>query len=84
MTFLGELNFDCNDALMCKIDAKAFLEKLLCDGIHVLYTHYWLIEKFYHIIQSLIDFINQNDSGVIREELSGNYDGTVIKVEILN
>ena len=60
---------------------------MICDGIHVGYTHHWLIKDFYEMIERLTDFI----SSCIRrgyymntaiEELGGNYSGTEIRVII--
>lgn len=82
--YLGNAEFDNNEIWRCKHDSKNFLTKLLCDGIHVSYTHYYLIKYFYDVIESLIDFINKNDSGEICKSLSGNYEGTRISVEIQN
>lgn len=80
--YIGTVNFDNEEIWRCKHDAKNFLTQLLCDGIHISYTHYWLIESFYNIIESLIGFINENDSGEICKSLSGNYEGTMIRVEL--
>ena len=56
--FIGTKTFTNNETWRCKLEAKTFLEQLLCDGIHISHTHYWLMEDFYDIIDSLIDFIN--------------------------
>ena len=42
------------------------------------------MEEFYNIIESLINFIDKNDSGEICKNLSGNYEGTRIDVYIYN
>ncbi len=80
----GVVNLDNDETWRCKYDAKNFLTQLLCDGIHISYTHYWLMEDFYNIIESLINFIDKNDSGEICKNLSGNYEGTRIDVYIYN
>lgn len=82
--YLGYVEFDNNEIWRCKYNAKNFLTQLLCDGIDVSYTHYYLIRYFYDVIESLIEFINRNDSGEICKSLSGNYEGTRISVEIQN
>lgn len=81
--YVGTITFENDDIWKCKYDAKRFLEKFLCDGIHVSYTHYWLLKDFYDSIMSLIEFIEKNNTGEFCEERSGNYDGTYIKVEFL-
>ena len=81
--YIGVMNFQNKDVCECKCNAKIFLEELLCDGIHISYTHYWLIKSFYNIIESLINFINENDAGELCKRLSGNYDGTMIMVEFI-
>lgn len=80
--FIGTKTFTNNETWRCKLEAKTFLEQLLCDGIHISHTHYWLMEDFYDIIDSLIDYINQNDFGTSTRILSGNYSPTTIAVEI--
>lgn len=74
--YIGEMTFDNDDKYHCKSEAKTFLEKFLCDGLHVSYSHYWIIDDFYHAIEALIDFINDNDSGSYVKKLSENYSGT--------
>lgn len=78
----GEMTFEAEPD-RCRIDARTFLHRLLCDGIHVSYTHYWLIKDFYDMIDALITFMYEHDSGSSCERLTGNYDGTYIKVEFL-
>lgn len=67
-----------------RIEATTFLKRLLCDGIHVSYTHEWLILDIYNIIQELISFIHSNTTGAHNVYLTGNYDGTVITVAMTN
>ena len=47
--YIGTIDFENEEAWRCKLDAKTFLEKLLCDGIHISYTHYWLMKDFYSL-----------------------------------
>lgn len=82
--YLGNAEFDNNEIWRCKHDAKNFLTQLLCDGIHISYTHYWLMEDFYNVVESLINFIDKNNSGEICKNLSGNYERTKINVYIYN
>ena len=81
--FVGEMIFEDCDSLVCKADAKSFLQKLLCDGIHVSYTHYYLLEDFYNMIDSFIDFIDCYDRGKYCQSIDGNQDGTEIRVEFI-
>ena len=80
--YVGVVEFETIDIVRCKMDAKDFLERLLCDGIHVSSSHYWLLKDFYDIIDGLMNFINHNNSGECYDTIGGNQDGTVIKVEI--
>lgn len=70
------------DDVQCKIDAKMFLKKILCDFVHVSYTHYWIVNHLYGAVDTLIIFLCNCDSGTHTEELSGNYEGTYISVRI--
>ena len=81
--FVGEMVFEDYDSLVCKADAKSFLQKLLCDGIHVSYTHYYLLEDFYNMIDSFIDLIDCYDRGEYCQSMGGNQDGTEIRVEFI-
>lgn len=81
--YVGAMDFENEDVLKCKLDAKSFLEKLLCDGISISHTHYWLMKLFYNIIEELIDFINNNNSGLLCKDISGNQDGTRIIVTFI-
>ena len=79
--YIGVMDFENEKVLRCKLDAKTFLKQLLCDGIHISYTHYYLIENFYGIIKSLINFIDKNNIGELCKRMYGNYEGTYIRVE---
>ena len=81
--FVGEMIFEDCDSLVCKVDAKSFLQKLLCDGIHVSYTHYYLLEDFYNMIDNFIDFIDCYYGGKYCQSIDGNQDGTEIRVEFI-
>ena len=82
--YIGSKEFENEKQCHCKYEARSFLEELLCDGIHVLSTHYWLLKDFYDIIEALMDFICNNNSGAKYETLGGNQDGTMIMVEIFD
>lgn len=81
--YVGTMDFESEKEWRCKHEVKIFLEKLLCDGFHISYTHYWLLEDFYNIIESLLNFIKENNSGELCKKLSGNYDGTYIKIKFI-
>ena len=81
--YVGAMDFEKEESWRCKNDAKSFLEKLLCNGIHISYTHYWLLQSFYNIIDELIKFITHNDTGTLCKEISGNQNGTKIMVTIM-
>ena len=80
----GSVTFIDKEVWRCKNNAKDFLWKFLCEGIHVSYTHPWLIEDFYHCIRGLVDDIDAFESGssISRQHISGNYDGTILEVFI--
>lgn len=78
--YAGDIMFENVNLSNVKIEAKTFLSKLLCDGLHVLHTHYWLISDFYQLITKLIAFIDDNNEGYTVERLCGNYDGSKIGV----
>lgn len=81
--YVGVMDFENEEVWRCKLDAMSFLEKLLCDGIHISYTHYYLMEDFYNIIESLVEFISQNNTGELCKRITGNYDETFIRVEYI-
>ena len=68
----------------CKSEAKNFLWRFLCNGIHISYTHPWLLKDFYDIMKSLENVINEYKEGisVAKRHITGNYEGTEIKIEI--
>ena len=83
--YVGSMEFKCEEEWRCKSEAKNFLWRFLCDGIHVSYTHPWLLKDFYDIMESLEDVINEYQEGisVAKKHITGNYEGTEIKIEIL-
>lgn len=62
--YLGLKTFEYKNINICKLEAKTFLEDLLCEGIQVNPTHYWLINTFYKAIDSLIKYIDSYNQGV--------------------
>lgn len=81
--YVGTMNFQYEDETACKRNAKDFLERFLCDGISVASSYYYLVKDFYNMIDQLIDFIDNNTSGIQFRRLSGNYSGTIIIVEFV-
>lgn len=81
--YVGEKIFENEDNWKCKNEAISFLEEIMCDGLHISYTHYWLLGEFYYIIESLIKFIDRHDKGDFYEEINGNYSDTFIKIEFI-
>lgn len=82
--YVGSMEFKHEEEWRCKSEAKSFLWKFLCDGIHVSYTHSWLLKDFYDIMESLENVINEYQGGisVVKRHITGNYEGTEIKIEI--
>lgn len=82
--YVGSVEFKYEEEWHCKSEAKSFLWRFLCDGISVSYTHPWLLKDFYDIIKSLENVINEYQEGisVAKRHITGNYDGTEIKIEI--
>ena len=76
--------FENVDMLRCKNNAKDFLWKFLCNGLHFSYARPWLLKDFYKLIESLVDVINNFEAGIFvtRKHISGNYDGTEFEVVI--
>ena len=62
--------------------ARALLKHMLCD-IHVLHTHYYLLDDIYHMFNNAITALN-NKEPFHQERISGNYDGTEIAFMIKN
>lgn len=81
---LGLWNLKIKKLGVVNIKRKVFFGDFLCDGIRVSYTHPWLLKDFYDIIESLENVINEYQGGisVAQRYITGNYEGTEIKIEI--
>lgn len=75
------LSNDYRDDLFCMFAAREFVERLLVQT-SISYTHYSIMEDIYNMIAPVIEFVNRNKVGNIQREMSGNYDGTFVKVSI--
>lgn len=65
-----------------KYQAKNFLEEILCN-IHVSGSHYYLIKDFYEMFDDGIKFISnysEGDGHIFSRYMSGNYEGTELKI----
>lgn len=80
--YVGQHSIECSDLTTCRMGAGDFLQQFLCDGVHVGYTHYYLLAHFYNMIEELLTFLKHNESGSHRVDLSGNYSGTYISIRI--
>lgn len=82
--YIGFMEFKDEEEWKCKNEAKNFLWRFLCDGIHISYTHPWLLKDFYDIMKYLENVINEYQEGISVEkrQITGNYEGTEIKIEI--
>lgn len=78
------MEFKYEEEWRCKSEAKDFIWRFLCDGIHISHTHPWLLKDFYNIMESLENVINEYQEGisVAQRHITGNYEGTKIKIEI--
>lgn len=86
--YSGSVEFAHDKKDRCLMEARDFLYKFLCDGIHISYTHAWLLKYFYNLIESLVNKIydyEPNGSGkyICEESISGNYEGTDFEVLII-
>lgn len=82
--YIGKYVISDADKDKCVRNTISFLDKMLCDGIHVSYTHSHLLADIYGMFNKIEDIVRRNDDGYRRYgyvELSGNYDGTFINVE---
>lgn len=82
--YYGNVFFDSKDypdSTYCMFAAREFVERLLTD-IHVSYTHYYILEDIYQMMQPVIEFVNACKEGIIEKSISGNYSGTFVKVTI--
>lgn len=80
--YIGSKEFCYYDVVRCKEEARAFLAKFLCEGICVLFSHYMLTRELYDKVDALIQFVDNNDSGEVAEVLTGDYEGTTLKITI--
>ena len=81
--YFGSVLYEFSNKLETKMAAKNFLEKLLCEGIQVSSSHYELLGSFFTIIDNCIHFINDCEhEDEYSNILSGNYDGTYIKIVV--
>lgn len=80
--YVGNKVIVSNDNTTSKMEAEQFLSELLCNSIRVNYTHYYVLSRFCDMIDEMITFITSNESGSHRVELSGNYAGTYISVNL--
>ena len=62
--YVGSMEFKYEEEWRCKSEAKDFLWRFLCDGIHISYTHPWLLKDFYDIMESLENVINEYQEGI--------------------
>lgn len=68
------------DETTVKMNARSYLEQLLCET-HVSYTHYYILEDLYYMFDEAIDFIyNKENQKVFHKEITGNYDGTYVHI----
>lgn len=79
-TYSGVEIFENEDETRAKMNARSYLEQLLCET-HISYTHYYILEYLYKLYDEAIDFIyNKDGETVFHKELSGNYDGTYVHI----
>ena len=81
-TYKGIRIFENKNKLSCMIEARDYLEKMLCD-MRVLSGHYYILKYLYDIFDPLICFVCACEPGVLCKELHGNYEGTRISIDIL-
>ena len=72
--------FECEDEDYCRIYARSYLEKLLCN-IRVLSTHYYIIKYFYEMFDEAIKSIRHEE--YFYDSIGGNYDGTELEVRTI-
>lgn len=82
--YVGVMTFENEDEGRCKSEAKSFLAKLLCDGIHISYTHHYLMKSFYEKIEMLMSFIDRHNQGISCVKIDGNQEGTEFIVYMKN
>ena len=82
--YAGTKEFKAGDECEVRREAREFLEEFLCEHLRVGASHYWILGDFCTMIDSLIEFIEDYESGNVMKvkRLSGNYEGTEIIVKI--
>lgn len=85
--YSGSVEFVFDEKVRCLMEARNFLYKFLCDGLHVSYSHAWLLKDFYDLIESLVNKISHyepNESGkyICEKSIGGNYSGTNFEILI--
>lgn len=84
--YTGTKEFKADNVCKATREARGFLEEFLCEHLKVGggASHYWILGDFYTMIDSLIEFIGDYESGNVMKakRLSGNYEGTEIIVRI--
>ncbi len=78
-TYLLSAVFENENDFSCKYEAQSFLSKVLCN-IRVGYTHWYIMEYIYKMFDRAMTNVGLWNEGVF--EMSGNYEGTYIKIEI--
>lgn len=80
--YFGLEIFENEDSDRAKMEARSYLEQILCET-HVSYTHYYLLEDLYFLFNEAIEFLyNKENQKVFHKELGGNYDGTYVHIII--
>jgi len=79
--FYDEYSFEvvlkCEDVDYCKMYARNYLEKLLCN-IRFLSTHYYIMPYFYEMFDKAIKSIGHKTH--FYDSIGGNYDGTYLRI----
>lgn len=79
-TYSGVEIFENEDETRAKMEARSYLEQLLCES-HVSYTHYYILEDLYKMFEAGMDFLyNKDGETVFHKEITGNYDGTYLHI----
>lgn len=75
--------FDNTSDIDCMMEARDFLEEMLCD-MRVLPNHYYILHYLYKVFDSLIRFVCAREPGAVKEHMPGNYDNTRCFIYILD
>ena len=78
-TYVLAATFEDENYVTCKYEAQHFLSKVFCN-IRVVYTHWYIMEYIFKMFNDAKNNIHWLNEGTF--EMSGNYEGTCIKVEI--